>query len=77
MLPCQAFGKRLVSLEETETGVNLSFADDTSVVADVVVGCDGIRSKVKECLLPEEFEHSKPRYSGMYGYRHGDRGGSR
>lgn len=63
------FGKRLESLEENNAGVNLSFEDGTSVVADVVVGCDGIRSKVKESMLPEELERAKPQYSGMYGYR--------
>lgn len=63
------FGKRLESLHETETSVVLNFKDGTTALADVVVGCDGIRSKVKESLLPEEWEQTKPRYSGMYGYR--------
>lgn len=63
------FGKRLNGLEEGVDGVQLYFEDGTSVTADVVVGCDGIRSKVKESMLPEEAELTKPRYSGMYGYR--------
>lgn len=65
------FGKRLVKLEEDEdaAGVTLSFEDGTSVVADVVVGCDGIRSKVKESLFPDSLEQFNPQYSGMYGYR--------
>ncbi|RAK99952.1 putative salicylate hydroxylase [Aspergillus ibericus CBS 121593] len=63
------FGKRLVSLSETPTGVDLLFEDGTSATADVVVGCDGIRSTVKEFVVPEEYQHSLPRYSGMYGYR--------
>lgn len=65
------FGKRLVKLQESAEGVTLSFEDGTSVVADVVVGCDGIRSKVKESLFPDEsdLERFKPKYSGMYGYR--------
>lgn len=63
------FGKRLESFEEAADGVHLSFEDGTWVVADVVVGCDGIRSKVKECMLPEECDRTKPQYSGMYGYR--------
>lgn len=63
------FGKRLVGLVDTGSGVNLSFEDGTAAEADVVVGCDGIRSKVKEFMIPEEYQHVLPQYSGMYGYR--------
>ena len=63
------FGKRLERLEETATQIKLSFKDGTSAVADAVIGCDGIKSKVKEFLLPEEHERTKPQYSGMYCYR--------
>ncbi|KAF9890545.1 hypothetical protein FE257_005676 [Aspergillus nanangensis] len=63
------FGKRLVHLAETATGVDLEFDDGMTANADVVVGCDGIRSKVKEFMLPEECGDTLPRYSGMYGYR--------
>ncbi|KAJ5211579.1 uncharacterized protein N7498_003225 [Penicillium cinerascens] len=63
------FGKRLESLAEGGDGVLLKFDDGTTVSADVVIGCDGIRSKVKESMLPEESKRTQPRYSGMYGYR--------
>ncbi|KAL2867554.1 putative salicylate hydroxylase [Aspergillus lucknowensis] len=72
------FGKRLVSLwelagedeEEEEGGVELQFEDGTVATADVVVGCDGIHSRVKQAVLPEdEYNQTQPRYSGMYGYR--------
>ena len=63
------FGKRLEKLEEFATQVKLSFKDGTSAVADVVIGCDGIKSKVKECMNPEEHKRTKPHYSGMYCYR--------
>ncbi|EAW12331.1 putative salicylate hydroxylase [Aspergillus clavatus NRRL 1] len=63
------FGKRLVELVETAAGVELRFGDGSVATADVVVGCDGIHSKVKEFMLPEEHEMVRPRYSGMYGYR--------
>ncbi|KAK5991934.1 6-methylsalicylic acid decarboxylase atA [Cladobotryum mycophilum] len=63
------FGKRLESYEETGDGVALNFEDGTSVVADVVIGCDGIKSRVKEAMFPDESEQTKPQYSGMYGYR--------
>lgn len=63
------FDKRLVSLTERADSVQLSFEDGTTVAADVVVGCDGIKSRVKEFMLPEEVEQTRPRYSGMYCYR--------
>ncbi|CRL30479.1 Aromatic-ring hydroxylase-like [Penicillium camemberti] len=63
------FGKRLSSLVENGNGVVLGFEDGEVVIADVVVGCDGIRSRVKECMLPVESLRTKPVYSGMYGYR--------
>jgi salicylate hydroxylase len=63
------FGKRLESLVEGDDGVQLRFDDGTVATADVVVGCDGIKSKVKESMLPEESQYAQPRYSGMYGYR--------
>lgn len=67
------FGKRLIRLVEDEAagGVHLSFEDGTSAVADVVVGCDGIRSRVKEFMSPDpaEYHRTLPQYSGMYGYR--------
>ena len=63
------FGKRLNQLAETADGVRLQFEDGTTAMADVVVGCDGIKSKVKESMLPEESAVKQPRYSGMYGYR--------
>ena len=64
------FGKRLENLVENDTGVILNFKDGTSAIADIVIGCDGIKSKVKESILPMSvLRTSLPRYSGMYGYR--------
>jgi salicylate hydroxylase len=65
------FGKRLDKLVEgdEDEGVELVFDDGSVVRADVVVGCDGIKSKVKESMLPEESKETQPSYSGMYGYR--------
>ncbi|KAJ5925550.1 FAD/NAD(P)-binding domain-containing protein [Penicillium verhagenii] len=74
------FGKRLERVEENsgpgadgttgDTGrsrkVGLVFDDGTHVCADVVIGCDGIKSKVKESVFPAS-GHAV--YSGMYGYR--------
>ena len=45
--------------------VGLSFTDGTSAEADVVVGCDGIRSAVRACLFGGEGPH----YAGTMCWR--------
>lgn len=63
------FGKRLISLSETAEGTNLYFDDGSTFRADVVVGCDGIKSVVKKSMLQDESKNKQPQYSGMYAYR--------
>ncbi|WP_432891181.1 FAD-dependent oxidoreductase [Kribbella sp. CA-245084] len=48
------FGKQFESYVETPDGVEISFADGTSAVADVLVGADGVGSRVRGHLLPEQ-----------------------
>jgi 6-hydroxynicotinate 3-monooxygenase len=60
-----SFGKRLVDLKEKGSSVELVFADGSREEADIVIGADGVNSKVREILLgPEE-----PTYSGFVAYR--------
>ena len=63
------FGKRLDSLNEDDDRVTMTFKDGTTATADIVIGCDGIKSKVKEYIIPETFGEAQPQYSGMYAYR--------
>ncbi|OAA39760.1 Aromatic-ring hydroxylase-like protein [Metarhizium rileyi] len=64
------FGKRLQNIDQVDDEIQLFFEDGTSVAADVVVGCDGIKSRVRHSILSlEELEKAKPRFSGMYCYR--------
>ena len=44
-------GKRCTAVETRNGTAGLSFADGSSAEADVVVGCDGIRSAVRACHL--------------------------
>jgi 6-hydroxynicotinate 3-monooxygenase len=60
-----AFDHRLVGLEERSDGVRLSFANGARVDADVVIGADGIRSKVREYLLGDD----PPRFVGAVAHR--------
>ncbi len=57
--------KRLVGLEQKSDDVILNFADGTSAVADIVIGADGIKSRIRELLLGPE----SPKYSGYIAYR--------
>ncbi|MDF1631511.1 FAD-dependent monooxygenase [Mycoplana sp. MJR14] len=59
------FGKKLVRIDDNGTDVMLEFEDGTSVRADIVIGADGINSKVRETLLGFE----RPNYSGWVGHR--------
>ncbi|KAJ7702981.1 FAD/NAD-P-binding domain-containing protein [Mycena rosella] len=73
------FGKRLVSYEKREGGeIGLAFADGTSAVCDLLVGCDGIKSVVRAQMLrtkaaedvqPSLLELIEPRWTGTIAYR--------
>jgi salicylate hydroxylase len=58
-------GRRLLDVEQDETGVTAHFEDGTSERGDLLIGADGIHSQVRERLFGEE----KPRFSGQIAYR--------
>lgn len=55
----------MTRLEDNGSGVYLEFQDGTSARATIVIGADGINSRVRETLLGAE----KPHYSGWVGHR--------
>jgi salicylate hydroxylase len=57
--------KRCVGIELTTDGAGLSFADGSRAEADLVVGCDGIRSAVRRSV----FGGGGPRYAGYMCWR--------
>ncbi|WP_205648868.1 FAD-dependent monooxygenase [Acuticoccus kandeliae] len=59
------FGKRLVGLETRGEANTLAFADGTNAEADIVIGADGVHSKVREAL----FGAAAPHYHGLIAYR--------
>ena len=60
------FNKRLVGLKTMEgTRAKLSFQDGSEAEADLVIGADGLNSKVRELLLGPE----RPRCSGSVAHR--------
>jgi 6-hydroxynicotinate 3-monooxygenase len=60
-----AFNHRLVDLQETSDGIRLVFENGVIADADVVIGADGIRSKVRDVLLGPE----PPRFVGAVAQR--------
>ncbi|MGZ3294744.1 MAG: FAD-dependent monooxygenase, partial [Xanthobacteraceae bacterium] len=59
------FNHRLVALDETRDAIGLLFDNGARVEADIVIGADGVNSKVREYLLGVE----PPRYVGMAAHR--------
>lgn len=59
------YGKQLLNVEQTPDDVTLYFTDGTTATADIVVGADGINSKIREILLGAE----PPLYSGWVAHR--------
>lgn len=59
------FGKCLQSVEDVGNEVRLTFTDGTVETADIVIGADGVNSKIREHLLGAE----PPRYTGYVAHR--------
>ncbi|KAH9897108.1 hypothetical protein F4778DRAFT_244627 [Xylariomycetidae sp. FL2044] len=66
---CQ-FGKEGVSVLHMENGkVQMKFKDGTTAEADIVIGSDGIHSRVRKLLLGEANPASYPSYTNKYCFR--------
>jgi 6-hydroxynicotinate 3-monooxygenase len=59
------FGKCLVGMEPTGADTRLAFADGSRAKASIVIGADGVNSKVRETLLGVE----PPIFTGTVAYR--------
>jgi 6-hydroxynicotinate 3-monooxygenase len=60
-----AFGKKLSHIDDSGPAIRLFFEDDGEAEADLVIGADGLNSKVRDHLLGPE----KPRYTGHIAHR--------
>ncbi|EED12123.1 monooxygenase, putative [Talaromyces stipitatus ATCC 10500] len=63
--------KRLEKIEEQEQEkkISLKFVDGTMVEVDAVIGCDGIKSRVREIILGGGNPASYPHYTHKVAYR--------
>jgi salicylate hydroxylase len=59
------FDRRIRSLSQNETGVSLEFEDGGSERFDVVVGADGIHSRVRAALFGDE----RPHFTSVVSFR--------
>ncbi|KAE8153464.1 hypothetical protein BDV25DRAFT_168909 [Aspergillus avenaceus] len=65
------FNKHLETIVERESDGKLlmKFADGTEDEADVVLGCDGIKSQVRQLIVGADHPSAKPSYTHKYAYR--------
>ena len=56
------YGRKINGIQETDQQVCLSFEDEGTIQADLLVGCDGVHSKVRQLLIePDRLPH----YTGI------------
>ena len=62
------FNKKLVGYEQNDSGVTIQFADGTEETASVLVGCDGIHSRVRAKIVGESNDFYEPQFhkEGVY-----------
>jgi 6-hydroxynicotinate 3-monooxygenase len=60
-----AFDHQLVDLKETSGAIRLVFANGATAEADIIIGADGIRSKVREFVV----DPAPPQFVGVTAYR--------
>ncbi|MEH6307600.1 FAD-dependent monooxygenase [Olivibacter sp. CPCC 100613] len=58
-------GKKLLSFKQAEKEFILYFSDGSQAIADLLIAADGIRSVIRQQLIPD----SKPRYAGYTCWR--------
>lgn len=69
---CAHFGKRVEELEELEmegAGVRIRFHDGTTAEASALIGCDGVKSRVRQIVLGERAPAAHAAFTGKYAYR--------
>ncbi|EMC99630.1 hypothetical protein BAUCODRAFT_343349 [Baudoinia panamericana UAMH 10762] len=63
------FGKRLESVQDKGDKVIIRFGDGTSAEHSALIGCDGIKSKVRIALFGNDHPAAHAVFTGKYAYR--------
>lgn len=58
-------GKRLLHLVETPHSIQMEFADGSTAESEIVIGADGVNSKVRETILGQH----APQFTGRVAFR--------
>lgn len=66
---CAVFEKRLVDIDQSRDLVVCTFSDGTSVTADAVIGCDGIKSSCRPFVYGKDSPLSQPVFTRKVAYR--------
>jgi 2-polyprenyl-6-methoxyphenol hydroxylase-like FAD-dependent oxidoreductase len=59
-----AYGRRLCAIEDSGSEVVAHFEDGSTARGDMLLGADGVSSRVRALVLPD---HARARYTGMLG----------
>ncbi|KAF5011077.1 hypothetical protein FDECE_2816 [Fusarium decemcellulare] len=64
------FGKQIEDAKEDASGkIIMTFSDGSTASADALIGCDGIRSRVRQLIVGADHPSARPTYSHKYAYR--------
>ncbi|KAL6831524.1 FAD/NAD(P)-binding domain-containing protein [Trichoderma sp. SZMC 28015] len=64
------FGKRLQNITEDGNGrLVMHFDDGTVAETDAIIGCDGIKSRVRQAIVGPDHPSARPVYTHKYAYR--------
>ena len=64
------FGKRLDIIDKLDDDlVSLTFTDGSTATANAILGCDGIKSRVRQIMFGEDHPCVHPTYTYKYAYR--------